>query len=120
MDAPHVTQNPFYVLELGLQCGAVEVERQGKKLLGMLELGLAQARTYPTPLGPQPRDASLVRHAMSELREPNKRLAHEVWARLPATPLRRAGDEPTEPNAAAELERNPAEPSELRRRLGWG
>lgn len=76
-------ENPFYVL--GLRPGATraEVEREGQKLLGMLELGLSAARRYDTPLGPRPRDAERVRWAMAELRDPARRLQHEVWARLP-------------------------------------
>jgi hypothetical protein len=79
--------NPFYVLELPPDCVRVDVERQGQKLLGMLALNLAAAKTYATPVGPRPRTEELVRQAMAELRDPDKRIGHELWARLPATPL---------------------------------
>ena len=46
----------------------------------MLAADLAQAKTYPTPLGRRPRTAELVRAAMAELREPERRLVHEWWA----------------------------------------
>lgn len=72
--------NPFYVLGLAPECTRAEVERAGQKLLAMLELGLAGARDYPTPFGPGQRDPAKVREAMAELRDPQRRLFHELWA----------------------------------------
>jgi hypothetical protein len=111
-----IRDNPFYVL--GLPPGATrnEVEREGQKLLGMLELKLQSAARYATPLGAMERTADKVRRAMAELRDPERRLEHEVWARLdPAAapapsaasgpgldPLRRRADAPW-PNAMAAL-----------------
>ena len=68
------------------EAGRLEVEREGQKLLGMLELRLKAAATYMTPLGPQTRTADRVRVAMAELRDPEKRLLHEFWAVLPPGP----------------------------------
>jgi hypothetical protein len=52
----------------------------------MLELDLAGAGIYPTPLGPARRDAAKVREAMAELRDPQRRLFHELWVcGVPAT-----------------------------------
>lgn len=85
--AGRLQENPFYVLGLRPGCSRSEIEREGQKLLGMLELGLSAARRYDTPLGAQPRDAERVRWAMAELREPARRLVHELWAWLPAQPL---------------------------------
>ncbi len=82
MHAEPIALNPFYVLELRPDASPVEVERQGQKLLAMLEVGLATAATYPTPLGGMPRDADLVRRALDELRDPARRAVHEVWAAL--------------------------------------
>lgn len=79
-----LVQNPFHVLGLPVTCTRAEAEREGQKLLGMLSLGLAQAATYATPLGSKPRTAELVRWAMAELRDPQARLGHELWAQLPA------------------------------------
>ena len=76
-----IVDNPFYVLALPPSAARVEVERQGQKLIGMLELGLASAASYPTPLGMRQRTAEKVRHAMAELRDPERRLLHELWAR---------------------------------------
>jgi hypothetical protein len=81
-----LADNPFYVLGLRPECGRLDVEREGQKLLGMLELGLKAAAIYMTPLGPQPRTADKVRVAMAELRSPDRRLLHEFWAVLPAKP----------------------------------
>lgn len=71
--------NPFYVLELPSDCSRAEVERAGQKLLAMLELDLAGARTYATPFGLGQRDAAKVREAMAQLRDPQRRLFHELW-----------------------------------------
>ncbi|HVV82663.1 MAG TPA: hypothetical protein VHE35_06265 [Kofleriaceae bacterium] len=72
--------NPFFVLELPVTAGPREVEREAARLLGMLELGLAAAATYQTPLGPMPRRAEDVRTAAAALREPKRRLVAELWA----------------------------------------
>jgi hypothetical protein len=74
--------NPFYVLELRPDATRAAIERQGSKLLGMLELSLKSARSYRTPVGPGERTADKVRRAMAELRDPSRRLEHELWARL--------------------------------------
>lgn len=71
--------NPFAVLELPATASAMEIERQKQTLLGMLELGLARAASYPTALGPQPRTAELVREAAERLARPAVRLAWELW-----------------------------------------
>jgi hypothetical protein len=94
--------NPFYVLGVPVEASRAEVEREGQKLLGMLALGLSPAATYDTPLGPAPRTPEAVREAMAELRDPERRLMHELWARVPAAPAGASfvppaglGDEPT-------------------------
>ncbi|MCG8419904.1 MAG: hypothetical protein MJE77_18380 [Proteobacteria bacterium] len=81
-----ISDNPFYVLGLSPDCSRAEVEREGQKLLGMLELGLSAARTYKTPLGLQIRTAEKVRDAMAQLRDPDRRLGHELWARRQPEP----------------------------------
>jgi hypothetical protein len=76
-----VLDNPFFVLELGAECSRAEVERAGQRLLGMLELGMAGAERYGTPFGAGRRDAAKIREAMAELRDPQRRLLHELWVR---------------------------------------
>jgi hypothetical protein len=76
-----IAENPFLVLGLAADASRVEVEREAQKLLGMLELGLAAATTYATPIGTRVRTAELVRTAAATLRDPERRLAAEVWAR---------------------------------------
>ena len=73
-------ENPFLVLELSCRSDAAESERAGQKLLSMLAAELEQAQTYPTPIGRRPRTAELVRTAMAELRDGERRLLHEWWA----------------------------------------
>ena len=77
--------NPFFVLALSVTATRMEVERQGQKWLGMLELGLDAAKVYETPFGVESRTVDLVRSALAELRDPAKRLVHELWAQMPQT-----------------------------------
>ena len=76
--------NAFHVLELPIAASQHDVERQGQKLLGMLKLGLSSATRYPTPVGEGTRDEDKVRVAMARLRDPDRRIEEELWARLPA------------------------------------
>jgi hypothetical protein len=94
MSRERITENPFYVLGLRPECSRADLEREGQKLLALLELSVESVKTYRTPLGPMPRTADRVRKALAELRDPQKRLLHELWAQLPAT-------EPEPPAAAA-------------------
>ncbi len=105
-----LAENPFYIL--GVETGAARavIEREGQKLLGMLELGLSAAMTYATPLGMRPRDADQVRWALSELRDPGRRLGHELWALLPGTPL---------PSLSEALPHEPTGWPEAPVALGW-
>ena len=106
-----IADNPFYVLGLPPTCARAEIEREGQKLIGMLELELSQAQSYQTPLGPRPRTVEKVRAAMAELRDPEKRLVHELWARLPAEAL---------PEAAPDGDSERARPwAEAAIALGW-
>lgn len=111
-----LADNPFYVLGLRPDASAVEVERQAQKLLGMLSLDLADARTYRTPLGTHERDADRVRRAAAELRDPARRTVHELWARLPPDAVLELGD----PDAFAEDRRAFTAPwSDALIALGW-
>jgi hypothetical protein len=82
--------NPFHVLGLPPTCTRADVESEGQKLLGMLALGLSAAKRYTTPLGPADRTEDKVRAAMAELRDPDKRLRHELVARLAPQPAEAA------------------------------
>ncbi len=81
-----IRDNPFYVLGLAPSAGRAEIEREGQKLMGMLELELKSAKVYATPVGPCERTTDKVRVAMAELRDPERRLEHELWARLDPQP----------------------------------
>lgn len=110
--AERIEQNPFYVLDLPTTASRAEVERQGQKWLGMLEMNMKQAASYATPLGRFTRTADLVRQAMAELRDPSRRLAHEVWAALPAEVI------PEAPRKAP-VQGAPAPWAEALEALGW-
>jgi len=99
-----LAQNPFYVLELRPDCTRAEVEREGQKLLGMLELELSGATHYRSPLGRHRRTPEQVRAAMAELRDPNRRLVHELWATLSVEPAPDVGqDEPDDDDDSSAL-----------------
>ncbi|HEY3807828.1 MAG TPA: hypothetical protein VGL61_34830 [Kofleriaceae bacterium] len=100
--------NPFFVLGLPPDTSRIEIEREAQKLLGMLELGFADARTYATPLGPQPRTAEAVRAAVAALRDPYQRLVAELWARH--APSEALAVEPEPPASGV---------PGLRAKLGW-
>ena len=77
--ARRISENPLLVLGLGAGASRIEIEREAQKLLGMIELGFAEAMTYATPLGPMARTADAVRAAVAALRDPAQRLAAELW-----------------------------------------
>ena len=104
-----IADNPFFVLGLSPDASRIEIEREAQKLLGMLELGFAEAQIYATPAGPQLRTSEAVRAAVAALRDPYKRLVAELWARHAP---------PAQPAAPPEPPRAPGHPG-LRRRLGW-
>jgi hypothetical protein len=79
-------RNPFYVLELSPDCTRAEVERAGQKLLAMLELNLPESLDYRTPYGSARRTPDEVRKALADLRDPERRLLHELWARAEPWP----------------------------------
>lgn len=101
--------NPFFVLELAPECARPEVERAAHKLLGLLAIGAASAKTYPTPFGPRPRTEELVRASAAALRDPTQRIVHELWALLGTTPgvSTDAPPPPVWPDARRTLERGP-------------
>jgi hypothetical protein len=109
--AAQLADNPFFVLGIASTASRIEVERESQKLLGMLELGFPEARSYATPLGPRPRTTELVRAAVAALRDPYRRLVAELWARHAPAPR------------AEPIDRGPAGPAGsddgLRRALGW-
>lgn len=80
-----IAENPFYVLGVATTASRTELEREGNKLLSMLQLELKESKTYRSPAGEHPRTAEAVRAAMAELRDPKRRLVHELLASLPVT-----------------------------------
>ncbi len=76
-------ENPFFVLGLRPDAERGAPEREGKKLLAQLELGVSSAKRYATPFGPRDRTPELVREAMATLRDPDARCLAELWAKAP-------------------------------------
>jgi hypothetical protein len=105
--------NPFFVLGVSTQASRTEVERAGQKLLGLLALESASARSCDTPFGPATRDADKVRQALATLRDPNERVIHELLANVaPLSNVVRGVDE-------RRTERAEAVWDEAERALGW-
>ena len=77
-----IATNPFHVLGLRPDATRVDVERESQRLIAMIEVGLKDAGSYASPTGGMPRDADAVRAAAAELRDPERRLVHELWAAL--------------------------------------
>ena len=106
----NLATNPFFVLGVAPDASRIEIEREAQKLLGMLELGFAEAQTYATPSGPQPRTPEAVRAAVAALRDPYRRLVAELWARhAPPVVTTRAAEPAAEPTSLPGT----------RRALGW-
>ena len=105
-----LAENPFFVLGVAPDASRVAIEREAQKLLGMLELGFADAKIYATPAGPRPRTAEAVRAAVAALRDPYQRLVAELWARHAPPPRTTAPAATVEPAADAPT---------LRAALGW-
>jgi len=78
-------KNPFFVLEIASNSTPGEVERAGRKLLGLVEVGSEKVAHYTCSFGTFDRDATMIREAMSELRDPHKRARHALLASLLAT-----------------------------------
>lgn len=79
MNEEELATNPFLVLSLPLAASRAEVERAGQKLLAQLVLGVSSVKSYRTPFGSRERDESMVRTALSVLRDPEQRVLHELW-----------------------------------------
>jgi hypothetical protein len=75
-------RNAYWMLELSPDATPAEIEREGRKLLGLLELGTARGKTYACPLGTFSRDATMVRDAMAALRDPKRRARERCVASL--------------------------------------
>ena len=110
MTAAKIADNPFFVLGISPDASRIEIEREAQKLLGMLELDFATAKTYATPLGPRVRTPEAVRSAVATLRDPYQRLVAELWARH--APAHKSEPELREVEA-------PKPTSGMRKRLGW-
>ena len=82
MESERLARNPFFILGLQPGAGRAAAEQAGQRIRAMLEMGVAGADRYLTPLGERVRDLDLVRQAMHEMQDPATRAVHEVWARL--------------------------------------
>jgi hypothetical protein len=105
-----LADNPFFVLGVSPDASRIEIEREAQKLLGMLELGFAEAQTYSTPAGRHARTSEGVRAAVAALRDPYQRLVAELWARHAPAIVADSAPEPVAESPAT---------IGLRRALGW-
>jgi len=95
------SENPFYILELPPTATRAEIERAGQRLIAELTLERESAKRYQTPLGPMERTADAVRGAVAELRDPARRLVHELWAAVPVSNAGSNADEDVFPWSSA-------------------
>jgi hypothetical protein len=77
--------NPYYILEVSPEATPGEIERQGRKILGLLDVGDEKASRSACPLGAFPRDATMVRDAIAALRDPKRRLREATLVRVLGT-----------------------------------
>ncbi len=85
-------KNPYFVLEIDANATPGEAERAGRKLLGLLEVGSKKTATYTCSFGTFDRDATMIREAMAELRDPKKRARHSLLASLVVAEASAAGE----------------------------
>jgi hypothetical protein len=81
--AQRFTLDPFVVLQAAPTASRRDLDDVALRLLEALAAGLPGADRYPTPLGPRRRDPEVVSAAAAELRDRERRIVHEVWARMP-------------------------------------
>ncbi len=79
-------KNPFFVLEIPSKATPGEIERAGRKLIALLDVGGAAATKYQCAFGAFPRDATMIREAMAVLRDPKQRAKEALLASLIAPP----------------------------------
>ncbi len=75
-------KNAFWILDTSPDAPPAEIERAGRKLIALLEVGAESSKTYTCALGRFDRDATMVREAMSELRDPRVRAKEACVAKL--------------------------------------
>ncbi|MEO7112014.1 MAG: hypothetical protein ABI183_16340 [Polyangiaceae bacterium] len=75
-------KNPYFVLEIAANATPGEIERAGRKLLALIDVGSEKVVEYTCSFGVFPRDATMIREAMAELRDPRKRTRHSLLASL--------------------------------------
>jgi hypothetical protein len=78
--------NPYFVLELSPSATPGEIERQGRKIIGLIELGAAKGVSYTCALGTFPRDATMVREAIAALHDPKRRAREACLVKLLGAP----------------------------------
>jgi len=84
LSSRRLLDNPFHVLGVPPTATREAIEEAGHGLLAGLQSPSdgSTSRNYETPLGPRERDAHTVRRALAQLRDPDERIHHEIWAQL--------------------------------------
>lgn len=75
-------ENPFWVIGVSPDATPGEIEREGRKVLALIEVGAARGLVFEGPGGPTRRDATMVREAIAALRDPLRRARWATLARL--------------------------------------
>lgn len=95
--------NAFYVLGLAADAPPGDIEREGRKLLGLLELGVAKGSEYICALGTFRRDATMVREAMATLRDPARRARESALAAILGSEASETGETRTSAGPVAPM-----------------
>jgi hypothetical protein len=77
---------PFWVLELDPTADNRVIEKAYQKIVNSLQLKIAKAEQFMTPLGVRVRDEFMLREARAILTDPDKRVLAEFWY-IPAAQL---------------------------------
>jgi hypothetical protein len=81
--ARRIAANPFHLLELDPRAGRAAIEDAARRILQALAAAMPGADRYRSAFGMQPRDTDATLSAAGKLRDRERRVLCEVWARLP-------------------------------------
>ena len=88
--------NPFFVLDVPPSASPTDILAAANRWLDALGRGEPAAQTYATPVGPQRRTETAVRHALTRLRDRDARVQFEIWATAAPADVPDGFDGPTD------------------------
>lgn len=79
INQPQFSAWPFWVLNLTPEAANSDIDKAARDLTAKLQFGMAEAKSFSSPLGQHQRDEQLIRDARSTLQDPALRLLAEFW-----------------------------------------